>query len=122
MGRLLGRSAPVGMILDSGHGRITAKDGKGGRSVTVHGTPGELLLFAFGRQSVADVELDGSPADIAALRGAGWRVIVVWECELRKPETALPELLQAPDTQIHLYGKAEVKPGRKMGHVNRITG
>lgn len=70
MGRLLGRSAPVGMILDSGHGRITAKDGKGGRSVTVHGTPGELLLFAFGRQSVADVELDGSPADIAALRTA----------------------------------------------------
>ena len=32
----------------------------------------------------------------------------------------LPELLQAPDTQVHLYGKAEVKPGRKMGHVNRI--
>jgi len=32
---------------------------------------------------------------VAALRGAGWRVIVVWECELRKPETALPELLQA---------------------------
>lgn len=23
---------------------------------------------------------------------------------------------------IHLYGKAEVKPGRKMGHLNRITG
>jgi 5-(carboxyamino)imidazole ribonucleotide synthase len=23
---------------------------------------------------------------------------------------------------IHLYGKAEVKPGRKMGHINRITG
>ena len=21
---------------------------------------------------------------------------------------------------LHLYGKAEVKPGRKMGHVNRI--
>ena len=24
------------------------------------------------------------------------------------------------DAAIHLYGKAEVKPGRKMGHVNRI--
>lgn len=23
---------------------------------------------------------------------------------------------------IHLYGKAETKPGRKMGHINRITG
>jgi len=33
----------------------------------------------------------------------------------------LPALLTAPDTQIHLYGKAEVRAGRKMGHVNRIV-
>ncbi len=32
----------------------------------------------------------------------------------------LPDLLAAPDTQVHLYGKAETRPGRKMGHVNRI--
>ncbi|MGB3406984.1 MAG: 5-(carboxyamino)imidazole ribonucleotide synthase [Jannaschia sp.] len=32
----------------------------------------------------------------------------------------LPDLLSAPDTQVHLYGKAEVRAGRKMGHVNRI--
>ncbi|HHW33854.1 MAG TPA: 5-(carboxyamino)imidazole ribonucleotide synthase [Paracoccus solventivorans] len=32
----------------------------------------------------------------------------------------LPQLLAQPDTQIHLYGKAESRPGRKMGHVNRI--
>lgn len=32
----------------------------------------------------------------------------------------LPGLLAQPDTQIHLYGKAESRPGRKMGHVNRI--
>ncbi|KGJ16340.1 5-(carboxyamino)imidazole ribonucleotide synthase [Paracoccus sanguinis] len=32
----------------------------------------------------------------------------------------VPALLAAPDTQVHLYGKAEVKPGRKMGHANRI--
>lgn len=32
----------------------------------------------------------------------------------------VPDLLRAPDTQLHLYGKAEVKPGRKMGHANRI--
>ncbi len=31
------------------------------------------------------------------------------------------ELARARDTALHLYGKAEVKPGRKMGHVNRIT-
>ncbi|QJD15917.1 5-(carboxyamino)imidazole ribonucleotide synthase [Paracoccus sanguinis] len=32
----------------------------------------------------------------------------------------VPDLLRARDTQLHLYGKAEVKPGRKMGHANRI--
>ena len=25
-----------------------------------------------------------------------------------------------PDTAIHLYGKAEARPGRKMGHVTRL--
>ncbi|MBI6629289.1 5-(carboxyamino)imidazole ribonucleotide synthase [Pontibaca salina] len=29
-------------------------------------------------------------------------------------------LAAEPDTALHLYGKAETKPGRKMGHVNRI--
>jgi 5-(carboxyamino)imidazole ribonucleotide synthase len=24
--------------------------------------------------------------------------------------------------QVHLYGKAETRAGRKMGHVNRVTG
>ena len=33
----------------------------------------------------------------------------------------VPELARARDTALHLYGKAEVKPGRKMGHVNQIT-
>lgn len=31
----------------------------------------------------------------------------------------VPDLAKT-DAAIHLYGKAEVKPGRKMGHVNRI--
>jgi 5-(carboxyamino)imidazole ribonucleotide synthase len=33
----------------------------------------------------------------------------------------LPELLRARDTQVHLYGKGAPRPGRKMGHVNRIV-
>ena len=33
----------------------------------------------------------------------------------------IPEITKT-DTAIHLYGKAEAKPGRKMGHINRITG
>ncbi|MHA1517562.1 MAG: 5-(carboxyamino)imidazole ribonucleotide synthase, partial [Alphaproteobacteria bacterium] len=26
-----------------------------------------------------------------------------------------------PGTGVHLYGKAEARPGRKMGHVTRVT-
>lgn len=33
---------------------------------------------------------------------------------------AWPALLAEPDTKLHLYGKAEARPGRKMGHVNRL--
>jgi 5-(carboxyamino)imidazole ribonucleotide synthase len=33
----------------------------------------------------------------------------------------LPDLLREGDLSIHLYGKAEARPGRKMGHVNRIS-
>ncbi len=32
----------------------------------------------------------------------------------------VPDLAKEPATALHLYGKAEVKAGRKMGHVNRI--
>jgi 5-(carboxyamino)imidazole ribonucleotide synthase len=31
-------------------------------------------------------------------------------------------LAAEPGVQIHLYGKAETRDGRKMGHVNRVTG
>ena len=31
-----------------------------------------------------------------------------------------PRYAAEPDTRLHLYGKREVKPGRKMGHVNRV--
>jgi 5-(carboxyamino)imidazole ribonucleotide synthase len=32
----------------------------------------------------------------------------------------VPDLARRKDVAIHLYGKAEARPGRKMGHVNRI--
>jgi 5-(carboxyamino)imidazole ribonucleotide synthase len=31
-------------------------------------------------------------------------------------------LLSDPDVSLHLYGKADVRPGRKMGHFNRVIG
>ncbi len=32
----------------------------------------------------------------------------------------VPEFAKTPRTQVHLYGKAEAKPGRKMGHINKV--
>ncbi|UWP96033.1 5-(carboxyamino)imidazole ribonucleotide synthase [Aliiroseovarius crassostreae] len=33
----------------------------------------------------------------------------------------VPEIAREANASLHLYGKADVKPGRKMGHVNRIV-
>ena len=33
-----------------------------------------------------------------------------------------PALAADPSARLHLYGKAEARPGRKMGHVTRLTG
>ena len=33
----------------------------------------------------------------------------------------LPGLLRGGQTAVHMYGKASVRPGRKMGHINRMT-
>lgn len=32
-----------------------------------------------------------------------------------------PELVAEPGARLHLYGKREARPGRKMGHVTRLT-
>ncbi|MEI4486037.1 5-(carboxyamino)imidazole ribonucleotide synthase [Frigidibacter sp. MR17.14] len=32
----------------------------------------------------------------------------------------VPDYARDPDVAIHLYGKAQARPGRKMGHVNRV--
>ncbi len=45
---------------------------------------------------------------------------VVMENLIGNDMDRVPDLARAPDTALHLYGKAETKPGRKMGHVNRI--
>ncbi|HTI85624.1 MAG TPA: 5-(carboxyamino)imidazole ribonucleotide synthase, partial [Alphaproteobacteria bacterium] len=31
-----------------------------------------------------------------------------------------PKFLAEPGAKLHLYGKREARPGRKMGHVNRL--
>ncbi|WP_217209539.1 TIGR03085 family metal-binding protein [Streptomyces sp. AC550_RSS872] len=64
--RLMGRTAPTGLVLRRPDGQ-TAVAHKGTPVVTVTGEPSELLLFAYGRQSAAKVELDGDKEAIAKL-------------------------------------------------------
>ncbi|EME98261.1 TIGR03085 family protein [Streptomyces mobaraensis NBRC 13819 = DSM 40847] len=69
MARVLGRKAPVGVVLRRPDGR-TAVGNRGVPVVTVTGEPGELTLFAFGRQSAARVELEGDEVAKAKLLAA----------------------------------------------------
>ncbi|MFI7317389.1 TIGR03085 family metal-binding protein [Streptomyces venezuelae] len=64
--RLVGRKAPVGLVLRRPDGQ-TAVAHRGTPVVTVTGEPSELLMYAYGRQDVADVDLDGDKQAIATL-------------------------------------------------------
>jgi len=64
--RLLGRGVPTGLVLRRPDGQTSVAH-RGTPVVTVTGEPSELLMFAFGRQSEAKVELDGDENAIATL-------------------------------------------------------
>lgn len=68
IGRMTLRNSRVGVVADCpGHGRRTLRSPRDDHgSVVLTGAPGEVLLYIFGRNAVADVELDGSDADVAA--------------------------------------------------------
>lgn len=69
MARALLRRSPVGVTLRApGFGEVEAKSGD--PRVTVTGSPGELVLFAFGRQAAARVDTEGDPDACARLRQA----------------------------------------------------
>ncbi|MEU9209903.1 TIGR03085 family metal-binding protein [Streptomyces sp. NPDC048415] len=65
--RLTGRGTPTGLVLRRPDGQ-TAVAHRGTPVVTVTGEPSELLLFAYGRQKEADVQLDGDKDAIAKLQ------------------------------------------------------
>lgn len=46
---------------------------------------------------------------------------VVMENLIGEDMDRVPDIAAEPNAALHLYGKAEVKAGRKMGHVNRVT-
>ncbi|MFF8904276.1 TIGR03085 family metal-binding protein [Streptomyces olivaceoviridis] len=64
--RLTGRGAPTGLVLRRPDGQ-TAVAHRGTPVVTATGEPSELLMFTFGRQRAAKVELDGDTEAIAKL-------------------------------------------------------
>lgn len=68
--RIMGRHSPAGLVLRRPDGR-TAVARKGIPVVTVTGDPGELLLFAWGRQKVAKVTAEGEEEAVARVREAG---------------------------------------------------
>jgi len=66
-GKMTLRKTPVGLILRRPDGEeIVVR--RGPNTVTAVGEPGELLLFAFGRDAVR-VEFEGEQSSIAAVRG-----------------------------------------------------
>ncbi|MEU1937046.1 TIGR03085 family metal-binding protein [Streptomyces coeruleorubidus] len=64
--RLMGRSVPTGLVLRRPDGQTVVAQ-RGAPVVTVTGEPSELVLFSYGRQSKAKVELDGDEDAIAKL-------------------------------------------------------
>jgi len=63
----LNSTAPVGVIMQRSDTGDVHRAHPGASTVTVIGLPGELLLFGYGRQRVARVEMDGEPDDVARL-------------------------------------------------------
>lgn len=69
MGRLLMRKTkPVGVVLRRAGDGAQARAVAGTPSVTVTGHPVDLLLFMFGREGAAEVEIEGAAEDVARVR------------------------------------------------------
>ncbi|MDO0928164.1 TIGR03085 family metal-binding protein [Streptomyces sp. TG1A-8] len=68
--RLMGRKAPTGLVLRRPDGRTVVAH-RGVPVVTATGEPSELLLFTYGRQGAAKVELDGDAEAVTRLHESG---------------------------------------------------
>lgn len=96
-------------------------------------TPGGLIVNEFaprvhnsGHWTQAGCVVDQFEQHIRAI--AGWPLgdgsryaDVVMENLIGDDIDRLGQIAREPGAAIHLYGKAEARPGRKMGHVNRPT-
>ncbi|MGP3915249.1 TIGR03085 family metal-binding protein [Nonomuraea sp. 10N515B] len=68
--RLMLRKSPVGVVLHRLGGGVALGGPRQGPRVEVTGTASELLMFCFGRQEHARVELTGEPHAVSQLRAA----------------------------------------------------
>jgi 5-(carboxyamino)imidazole ribonucleotide synthase len=113
---------------------LTALDYVGVMGVELFVTPEGLMVNEFaprvhnsGHWTQAGCAVDQFEQHIRAI--AGWplgngarHANVVMENLIGDDVKRATALAAEPGVQIHLYGKAEARPGRKMGHVNRVTG
>jgi uncharacterized protein (TIGR03085 family) len=73
VGRGLMRNAPGGVVFRRPDGTTTTIK-SGSPAVTVNGEPSELVLFGYGRGTVAEVELSGDEDAVGALRDTSFGV------------------------------------------------
>jgi 5-(carboxyamino)imidazole ribonucleotide synthase len=112
---------------------LTALDYVGVMGVELFVTPKGLLVNEIaprvhnsGHWTQAGCAVDQFEQHIRAVVGlplgdGGRYADVVMENLIGEDIARVPDLLKARDTQLHLYGKGAPRPGRKMGHVNRIV-
>ena len=73
MGQLLFRKSPTGVVLVTpSHGRAAVHGPTKLGTVVLRGTPGELLLYGYGRTDVARVEIEGEPEAVEAFEEASF--------------------------------------------------
>jgi 5-(carboxyamino)imidazole ribonucleotide synthase len=111
---------------------LTALDYVGVMGVELFVTPEGLLVNEIaprvhnsGHWTQAGCTVDQFEQHIRAVTGLplgdGSRYAdVVMENLIGDDVLRLPGLLKARDTAVHLYGKGAPRPGRKMGHLNRV--
>jgi 5-(carboxyamino)imidazole ribonucleotide synthase len=66
--------------------------------------------------------LDGGSMDFSTLGGASELVGTgaVMDNLIGDEVHRWPDLVADPPLHVHIYGKGEARPGRKMGHVTRV--
>jgi 5-(carboxyamino)imidazole ribonucleotide synthase len=113
---------------------LNALDYVGVLGVELFVTPGGLIVNEIaprvhnsGHWTQAGCAVDQFEQHIRAI--TGWplgdgtrHADVVMENLIGADVDRAPALAAERGVQVHLYGKAETRPGRKMGHVNRVTG